>query len=420
MQKYDNLSSIHLRLINISLRISTLSSRFLLFFFLAKFLNPTSLGHYGLFAAAVGYAIYFVGFDFYIYAIRDIIVSSADRRGTLLKSQAALSGLLYVIFFPFALVFINFAIWPTNITLFFFPILILEHFNQEQSRLLTALSDQIASSIINFIRLGLWPFGIVIIMSLDPGTRTLETVMIFWVFSGAIAAALGLWRLRQLKINFLSPAVDWAWVKKGIVISSAFLVATLALRGFQTIDKYWLEYVGGIEIVGAYVLLLGVASTMMTILDAGLFSYVYPALISHIHVNNASIVHVIIKKTLIQTVLFCFFFSTVSIFLLPYLLDWIGNPAYNNNLHWYPWLLMAMTLNSVSMVPHYGLYALGLNKPRIYSHIFGFFVFIFTTWFFVYSYQSFAIAIGLNAAFAAILIWKSVAYLNAIKNKLAD
>lgn len=412
------MSTIATRILNITLHFGTLGSRFLLFFFLAKFLDPTSMGYYGLFAAAVGYAIYFVGFDFYIYAIREIINAKSERRGALLKSQAALCGLLYLIFFPFALIFLNNANLPIEMTLFFFPILALEHLNQEISRLLVALSEQITASFINFFRLGSWPIVIVFLMTFDAKSRNLLIVLVLWGFASMIAAALGLWKLRDLKINFLSPTVDWTWVKKGIGISSAFLVATLALRGFQTIDRYWLEALGGIEMVGAYVLLLGVAATMMTFLDSGLFSFIYPALISHMHRQEAALAHQKIKITFFLTIAFCPIYGIVSLFLLPYLLDWIDNPVYKNLQYLYPWLLLAMTLNAVSMIPHYGLYALGLDKPRIYSHIASFFVFIIVTWIFSYFYGSLAVAIGLNAAFASMLIWKSLAYWLAIRIKL--
>ena len=41
------------------------------------------------------------------------------------------------------------------------------------------------------------------------------------------------------------------------------------------------KFLGGIDMVAAYVLLLGVAGTVMTFLDAGIFAYAYPALIQH-------------------------------------------------------------------------------------------------------------------------------------------
>ena len=52
------------RLFNMALRGLTLASKFLLIFFLARFLEPAELGLYGLVVATIGYALYLLGLDF--------------------------------------------------------------------------------------------------------------------------------------------------------------------------------------------------------------------------------------------------------------------------------------------------------------------------------------------------------------------
>jgi O-antigen/teichoic acid export membrane protein len=260
------------RMLNIGLHAATLGTRFLFIFFLAKYLDPASVGYYGLFTAAVGYVMYFVGLDFYTYVTREIIKTPVNQRGQLLKSQAALSGLLYLILWPFILVFLLQSGWPGHLVWWFFPILLLEHFNQEMSRFLIAMSEQITASVIQFVRNGSWAMAIVALMTWNTTSRNLDTVMAMWATAGVAAAAIGIWKLRQLRMDGWSAAVNWGWIKKGISVSLAFLIATLALRGMQTIDRYWLDALSGIEMVGAYVILLGVAGTLMTLLDACIFS----------------------------------------------------------------------------------------------------------------------------------------------------
>ena len=69
------------------LRGLTLTSKFLLVFFLAKFLEPRDVGLYGLLAAVVGYGIYFVGFDFYTYASRELISANPVDRSKIIINQ---------------------------------------------------------------------------------------------------------------------------------------------------------------------------------------------------------------------------------------------------------------------------------------------------------------------------------------------
>lgn len=404
------------RLLNIGLRFSTLGTRFVFIFVLAKFLDPASVGYYGIFTATVGYCIYFVGLDFYTYLTREVLKTPIEQRGQLIKTQAALSGVLYLIFFPIALIFLTYVDWPGKLALWFFPLLILEHFNQEISRLLVALSEQLTASMILFVRQGSWAIASVVLMAFEPATRNLEAVMALWTGAGMCAATVGLLKLKALRMGGWEEKVDWRWIKKGIAVSTMFLIATLALRGVQTIDRYWLEALNGIDMVAAYVLLLGVASTLLVFLDAGVFAFAYPSLIKHNNEKQYEVARRKVRIMLAQTLLLSAGFAVVSWFSLPYLLNWIGNPVYLGTMDLYPWLLSAMALNAIGMVPHYGLYARGCDKPIVYSHISSLIAFIAFTWIISLRTPELAIPIGINLSFLIILIWKGVAYFHISKN----
>ena len=96
--------------------------------------------------------------------------------------------------------------------------------------------------------------------------------------------------------------------------------------------------------------------------------------------------------------------------MLPYLLAWIGNPLYSNASYLYPWLLLAIVLNALSLVPHYALYARGQDKPIIHSHLAALVVFVISTLALSAHVSVLAIPIGLAFSFLVILTWKSLAY----------
>lgn len=402
------------RLINIGLRGTTLGTRFLFIFLLAKYLDPASLGYYGIFAATVGYAMYFVGLDFYTYVSREIVKTPANRRGQLLKSQAILSAILYIVLLPPCIWLLSQYGWPDFLIWWFLPILLLEHFNQEISRLLIALSEQLVSSIILFIRQGSWAIVVIVFMYMDTSSRNLNLVMALWTAAGVAAACAGTWKLVQLKTRGWHLPTDWRWIRKGIAVSSAFLVATLAVRGFQTFDRYWLESLGNIEMVGAYVLLIGIASTLLAFLDAAVFAFAYPGLIQLNHQGSHEDARKQVRVLLLQTLLLSAIFGLASWIALPYLLAWIGNPLYQQMVHWYPWLLSAITINAVGMVPHYALYARGEDKPIIYSHVLALITFLVVTGLSIGAFGAFAVPIGLNAAFTSLLLWKAIAYASLV------
>ncbi|MFA7439929.1 MAG: oligosaccharide flippase family protein [Sphingomonadaceae bacterium] len=398
------------RALNIGLRFGTLGVRFLFIFFLARYLDATSVGYYGLFTATVGYCLYFVGLDYYVFVTREILRVPEDQRGRMLKGQAALSGLLYLLLSPAAVMLLAHMDWPGNLVWWFFPILILEHFNQEISRLLVALSEQISASVILFVRQGSWAIAIVALMMHDPDSRHLDAVMALWTCAGVAAAASGIWKVQRLRMGGWRHPIDWNWIRKGITVSAAFLIATLALRGFQTIDRYWLEALGGIEMVGAYVLFLGVASALMVFLDAGVFSFSYPALIRHSHNREYDLARTRLRQMLVQTLVCSLGFAVVSWLLLPWLLDWVGNPVYMEAIHLYPWVMAAMLINALGMVPHYALYSHGQDKPVIYSHIAALPVFALSTWIISKSAPILAVPAGIVIAFLMILTWKTLAW----------
>ena len=404
------------RLLNMGVQGITLVTRFLFIFFLAKYLDPALVGYYGLFTGAVGYSLYFVGLDFYTYATRELLKAPCEQRGRLLKGQAALSGFLYLLFLPVALVLLHYADWPDSLLSWFFPILVLEHFNQEISRLLIALSEPVTASVLLFIRQGSWALVIVALMAWDPSSRHLQTVMVLWAVAGLAAAVAGVWKVRKLRMGGWRDALDLHWVRRGIAVSAAFLLATLALRGIQTFDRYWLESLGGIEIVAAYVLYFGVASTLLTFLDAGLFAFTYPALIQLHHDQKTDVAHAKVRQMLGLTILLSGGFALVSWLLLPYLLLWINNPVYSDAINLYPLLLLAMIVNAVSMVPHYALYARGHDRPIIHSHIAAFIIFVLATWLLSTYFSAMAVPIGLNSSFAVILVWKGIAYMQLRKS----
>lgn len=404
------------RVLNILLRGSTLTCRFLFIFFLAKYVEPSVVGVYGLFTAAIGYSLYIVGLDFYTYTTREILKCEKSLWGKYLKGQIYLSTLLYISLFIISVPFIVNGYLPISILYWFVPILFLEHVNQEISRLLIALSKQTIASINLFIRQGVWALVAVGIMYFDESARHIELVFSLWMTSGFLAAISGVYYLYRLNLGGWHSRVDISWIKKGIKTSIVFLMATLALRGVQTVDRYWLESLTNIDVVGAYILFVGVAGTAMTFLDAGVYSFSYPKLISANNISNKKEFNRILKSMTFLTVAFILFFSCVSLILLPLLLNWIGREVYLKYSSMYVWILLATVLNAFSMIPHYALYAQGRDKAIVLAHGMSVFIFVIFASTITLWDKELAVPIGVVAAFSFIFLFKFFAFINPIEN----
>ena len=399
-----------IRFINIALRGITLASKFLLIFFLAKFLEPEELGHYGLLTVTIGYALYLLGFDFYTFTTREVIKQEKGNWGGILKNQSALSIILYLAIFPIlSLVFIK-DLLPWSLAGWFFTLLVLEHLTQELGRLLIAVSEQLLASVMLFLRSGIWAVFVTFLMLARPDARELNIVLFSWAFGSLAALCLGIYRLKQLKITGWHKPIDWKWILRGLKTAIPLLVATLAVRGILTADRYWFAELTNLETLGAYVLFMGISTALLSFLDAGVFAFLYPAMISAHHNKDAIAFRLKSKTLLFQTLIFSCIFGAAALLAIDPLLIWLNKPLYLAHKSIFLWTLLITLLYSLSMVPHYALYAQGLDRPIIHSHITSLLIFIPVTWLLSRYWPLQAVPAGLCIAFVFILLWKCLAF----------
>ncbi|VVN01443.1 hypothetical protein PS623_03308 [Pseudomonas fluorescens] len=396
-----------LPMLNISLRASTLVGKFLLIFFLARFLAPSDLGSYGLLTATVGYALYAVGLDFHTYSTRELLKCERSVWGRHLKGHGVLCLILYFVLGPIflSLFFADFLPW--SLLPWFFGLLVLEHINQELGRLLIAAREPIVASIILFFRSGLWAVLITVMMFLDPQWRSLESVFMAWALGAFFAMVIGGWRVGSLGIGQWNSAIDWGWIRRGVAIAVPFILATLALRGLSTLDRFWFQMLADLDTLGAYVLFTGIASALLSFLDAGVFAFIYPTLIKAYQDQNQIAFVRGMRKLFLQTILLSLGFVVCALLVIHPLLTWLGKPLYFAQIHLFPWILTSAVLYALGMIPHYALYAQSKDRPIIHSHITSLAIFVGTTALISPWLGGLAVPIGLCVALFFILCWKT-------------
>lgn len=404
------MSELYSRIFNLGLRTANAVARVGFVFFLAKYLEPSAVAQFAIFAVSVTYSTFFVGLDFYTYSSREIIKTPANERGRMLKGQAALSGTLYLIFLPLILFILGHLGWSVETLLWFVPILVLEHLNQEISRLLTALSEQVASSLILLIRQASWGVGSIFLMATDLENRNLGVVFELWAIAGIIALCLGTIKLWHLRTGGWLLRIDWRWVKRGVLVSSSLLLATLAVRGVNTIDRYWISDLGGAEMLAAYVIMQSIASALTLFLESTLFSFLYPKLIVLTHERELKKAHHYVKKAYSSVLISCLLFSLLSILALPHIFQWLDNPAYTRFSYLYPFILLISGLNALGAVSNFGLYARGENNHIVFSSIGSLVVFSGTTYVLSGLLSGLAVIAGLVAAMSCSFLWQTAAY----------
>ncbi|MCD5987017.1 hypothetical protein KDX30_03775 [Pseudomonas sp. CDFA 553] len=397
------------RLINVGLRGLTLLSKFLLIFFLAKFLAADAVGLYGLLSAGIGYGIYVLGCEFYNFANRELIGSERSAWLRLIRDQAVLYVLLYMLFLP-VLVGVFWRGWlPWAFFSWFLLLLLLEHIAQEANRILVATSQQLLASVVLFLRSGLWCLVVVLLMWGSQEARTLEVTLAAWVLGCLVACGVALYSFSHMDKSELRLPIDWAWIRRGVVAALPLLVASLAVRGIYTFDRYWVEHVASLHVLGAYVLYIGMATAILSFLDAGVVVFFFPKLVQAAKQKQGVLFEKVMRELAVNVGLvvvvlsFCCWLSSF------WIVQWLNQPVYQENIALLYWLLGATSLYGLSMVPHLGLYAYGEDKQILYAQVFGLLVFIGVAYF-AADWGAVSVAWAMTSAFLVVLAWKTFAY----------
>lgn len=398
------------KLVNISLRASTLIAKFTLIFVLAYYLDPVDVALYGLVVATISYSLYALGFDFYSYSTRELLGSSPDQWARLLRDQGVFFGLIYALILPLLFLIFFFGLLPWAVAPWFFFLIVLEHLGQELNRLLVAMSRQLLAGVVLFIRSGLWAIVVAFLFWHSEDFRELDLLFFAWSAGVSLACLLGGLALWSLERECLKIKIDWQWIVKGIKVALPLLLATLAVRAVFTIDRYWVESISGSEVLAAYVLFAGVASAVIAFLDAGVFVFLYPKIVSAYKEGDASAFKSgmlsLLKQTVIITLLLC---MAASILIHP-VLDWLQKEVYTQHVGVLYVMLVAMFVYSLSMVPHYGIYAMSSDKYIVVAHILTLCVFLVVAAVLASTWPTYAVPVALAVAFAFMTVCKASAY----------
>lgn len=370
---YMSLLFIHYeRLLSIALRVVTLFSKFLFFIVLAKVLSPKDVGLYGLIVATIGYLVYFLGMEFYCYSTREIAAAKGDEQPKLIGWHFMFLKRTYMVFSPLIIFGVYLYRFPLDISILILTLLVIEHIGQEQNRILISISKPLLANIVLFIRTSLWSIISIPLILIFPCFRSVEFILICWAVGGIGAILVGFY---NLPISFCTSSNYTLWLKGGLTVCIPILISTLSLRGVFTVDRYLLAYYNNIEQVAPYVLFMGIANALISILDSGVFAYALPKLIKNAKEKNNKF-YSVFSSTLRQTFLTSIIYIGVSVLLIKPLLAWVGKETYGESEIVFYILLFAFLFYSLSMVFHYSLYSLKKDKIIFFCNVIIFPVFL--------------------------------------------
>jgi O-antigen/teichoic acid export membrane protein len=399
-----------------ALRIVAMSGKFILLVGLAVYLEPSELGLFGLVVVTISYGLYVVGLDFYTFSSRELLALPRKAWGGLLRSEAALFGINYVVGILLLLMLFVGGLLPWRVAAWCCALLVIEHVAQELTRLFVVAGEQLFASMLLFVRQGSWCYLAAGLMAFWEETRSLTFVLAAWTAASSLTCLLGAMRLRRLPWGSGNRAVDWRWIRRGLRVALPLLGSTLALRALLTLDRYLQGYFTDLEALGAYVLFIGLAGAVLAFLDGAVHAFLYPSLITAAQSGQMANFRSLMTALLVRTTVICAAFATLVLLLAPYALRWIDRSEYLAHKALLPWLVAAMCIHALGLVPHFGLYAQSRDRHIMCSHMFGLLLFLPLSFAFSVTWPDLAVAMALFVSLLAVAVWKAAAYLSTARD----
>ncbi|EAY9082353.1 polysaccharide biosynthesis protein, partial [Salmonella enterica] len=361
---------------SVILRAATLFSKFALVIMLAKLIPGGDVGLYGLLSAAIGYAIFIVGFEFYTYSTREMIAYPREQWGWMLKNQIVLTISVYIMFLPLLYFLYYLGILPVGTEFWFIALLIVEYVSQEINRVLITGRNYLLASIILFLRQGIWCWVVVAIMLMMPSLRNVYTVLIVWLVASGAACIIGGIYIFQFTHKYKGQGINWQWIKKGLKLSLPMLMAALAIRGIFTFDRFAIKDIGGLDVLGAYVFFASMASAVQSFLDTIVISFAFPELSKLAAEKKHEEFWITFKRFLLKTFLMSIFLCICCWLSGLIVLHWLNNQIYDRSYSLFIFLIFSTLIYCLSLIPHLGLYALREDTVIIKSQVVSLIVFI--------------------------------------------
>ncbi|WP_271855327.1 lipopolysaccharide biosynthesis protein [Patiriisocius marinus] len=378
-----------------------MASKFVIFTILSKYFDTDTYGVYSLQATTITIAIFILGFDFYNYAIRDILLNK-ERTATKVLTAMSLYAVSYVLFAVIGYVLFNQIDYFAQYTWLLIGICITEHLNQEIYRLLLAFKKVLVANILLFIRVAGWTLYVLYKLLLEEASLGIAEILIIWLSFNAMTLVLTLIIFAKPLITNLKVATwDKSWLIKGLKVSVIFYTATIFLKIIEYSNRYVVEAVLDESAAGIFSFYSNFAMVVTIYVSTIVVSYELPDLIESSTTDNFVNKLKRYKKLLF---LHAAIASVVVVICMYPILIWQGKTEFIALWPLLLFLLGGAYLMNVSLLYHAYLYIKHREKKLLEIVIISGIINIIATWILTYYY-------GLYGAASAFLVTAIVIFI---------
>lgn len=359
---------------SVLLRAVSLAIRFAFLLILAKTAPVAVVADYGVLAGFVAAASYYVGFDLYIQASRN--VRRPSLYGRYLSNQMVFSSV------ALAVLAIAWPFWPPTITqpsvaLLACVVLATDFVQQELARIALAHGRFHWANVIQFLRLGAWPALVLLAILAGRGSGTsIAGIARAWALTNLAAASLAaLVVFRILRDFSFRPSLRLfrAGLPRQLMIFSSSAVLLL----FSGIDRVLLGDSAPDAYVAAYVFFGSIYGVTLTLIYSGLINPYYSRLADKAIPWPA-------KRALLRrfSLVAVFFAGAVTVMLLAgmkVLLAVLGRAEYEQMAYLQVYFAVYVLVSVFGLIPHFALFAQRRDREIALASVFTLVAFL-TCW----------------------------------------
>lgn len=334
-------------------RMAAMGSKFLIFTYLSKYFIESTYGIYSLLTTTITISIFILGFDFYNFSIRDILIEKKDTAAKVFTSLAFYIG-VYTIFVLAGYLIFNQIDYFSEYTGVLILICITEHLNQELYRLLLAFKKVLHANTFLFIRVSGWTFFVLFQIIIQKKEITLSEILFIWALFNAGTLLLVLLFFAKPIVGRLSLfRIKKDWLLRGLKVSVIFYIATIALKVIEYSNRYIVEGVLDEVSAGIFSFYSNISMIIGIYVSTIVVSYELPDLIESSTTDQFDFKLKRFKRLLFQHSSIAML--AVMILLYPVLL-WQGKESF---ISYWPLILLlnaGMFLMNISLIYHSYLY----------------------------------------------------------------
>lgn len=297
-------------LTNLMLRAATLGFRFVLSFYIIKYIGLDATGLYGLALGVVGIVPALVGWGLNYFTSREIVGKDHAFAAARVKSRLFVTTIsLFLASLVLGAGALATGHTITGILLLVLAIVWLETYALDIHLPLVSQEMAFQANVLVFIRSALWVPFVIVLGLVFPAFRTIDAIFLAWISSYVVAIAALFYFLRGWPLaQTAREPVQYDWLKEKLSKSWLIYISDLSIVGLMYADRYIVNFMLGLTLTGIYTFFWSLTNALQTLTQTAVVQLALPVLVkAYLNGTYADWRHVLraqfVKTTIIATVM---------------------------------------------------------------------------------------------------------------------